>query len=525
MSDSEGDFSDELLELAGATEKKRKSRPSSSKSSSKRRKADAQPDSDGEEEYESEEDDANPYPLEGKFVDEADRHKLMELPEVEREEILSQRMEEMQRLQDKRNLDQMHRAQRGESDNVSKAAKRVHAVRGATKEKSRKLDELKAKRKAKGDKKRSRPDSPKRDRSSSPMDMEMSDDEDEDGQISRFEQDEEREQRLLDKYQPEEMPFGTLRDLERLRISRDSLCKQSKRTWFEEFAKGGWVRYLVGQDDEGMVYRICEIQGLGPPLPKPYKIDGEYFDQQLQLRHGKSVRLFTMERVSNSPFTDREFRRLKSSYDVDNVKMPYKLHLDKKLEHMRYLLEKRITESDINAMLARKQSLHPSKMSATMSTLERSKIMQELNLARKRHDMPEITRLEEKLKAFNEATEGFEAKKEVDPLALVNERNRLANLEAVRRAEAENAKRRFRDRKAALAASRSGTPSLLKSSNATPKDSPLLLPTSGLESHNAPTRSVSPLPAAAMGNGTTKPQKRTFESMLVNEVEVDLGDF
>lgn len=35
----------------------------------------AQPDSDGEEEYESEEDDANPYPLEGKFIDEADRHK------------------------------------------------------------------------------------------------------------------------------------------------------------------------------------------------------------------------------------------------------------------------------------------------------------------------------------------------------------------------------------------------------------------------------------------------------------------
>ena len=51
--------------------------------------------------------------------------RLMELPEVEREEILSQRMEEMQRLQDKRNLDQMHRAQRGESDNVSKAAKRA----------------------------------------------------------------------------------------------------------------------------------------------------------------------------------------------------------------------------------------------------------------------------------------------------------------------------------------------------------------------------------------------------------------
>ena len=50
--------------------------------------------------------------------------RLMDLSEVEREEILSQRMEEMQRLQDKRNLEQMHKAQRGDADSVSKAAKR-----------------------------------------------------------------------------------------------------------------------------------------------------------------------------------------------------------------------------------------------------------------------------------------------------------------------------------------------------------------------------------------------------------------
>jgi hypothetical protein len=39
MSDSDGDFSDELLELAGATEKKRKRREGSSRNEAKRRKA------------------------------------------------------------------------------------------------------------------------------------------------------------------------------------------------------------------------------------------------------------------------------------------------------------------------------------------------------------------------------------------------------------------------------------------------------------------------------------------------------
>lgn len=452
--------------------------------------------------------------------------RLMELPEVEREEILSQRMEEMQRLQDKRNLDQMHRAQRGESDNVSKAAKRVHAVRGATKEKSRKLDELKAKRRAKGEKKRARPDSPKRERSSSPMDMEMSDEDDEDGQISKLEQAEEREQRLLNKLQPDEDSLVAVEDLELCRITRDALCKHSKRTWFADYVKGGWVRYLIGHDEEGPVYRICEITGVGPATSKAYKIDNEYFDQQIELKHGKAVKIFTLERVSNAPFTEREFGRLSNSHVSDKLKLPYKRNIEKKVSQMHKLVEQQITESDITAMLAKKQTLQPTKISSAMSTLERSKIIQELNLARKRYDTVEIAKLEEKLKAFNETADMFAVKKEMDPLTLVNERNRLANNEGVRRAEAEHAKKKFRDRKAALAGSRPGTPSLLKSSNATPKDSPLLLPTTGLESHNATTRSVSPLPAAAMGNGATKaPQKRTFEAMLVNEVDVDLGDF
>ena len=93
------------------------------------------------------------------------------MPEIEREELLAQRQEELQRITDKRNLDQMLKAQKaGDGDSISKAAKRAsiiaissrrsdvfpgqHTIRGATKEKSRKLDELKAKRKAKDERKR-----------------------------------------------------------------------------------------------------------------------------------------------------------------------------------------------------------------------------------------------------------------------------------------------------------------------------------------------------------------------------------
>jgi len=48
------------------------------------------------------------------------------MPEIEREEVLAQRLEELQRITDKRNLDQMLKAQKdGDGDSVAKAAKRA----------------------------------------------------------------------------------------------------------------------------------------------------------------------------------------------------------------------------------------------------------------------------------------------------------------------------------------------------------------------------------------------------------------
>jgi len=49
----------------------------------------------------------------------------MQMSEIEREETISQRLEEKQRLKDKRMISQMVKEQRsGEGDSVSKAAKR-----------------------------------------------------------------------------------------------------------------------------------------------------------------------------------------------------------------------------------------------------------------------------------------------------------------------------------------------------------------------------------------------------------------
>lgn len=65
----------------------------------------------------------------------------------------------------------------------------------------------------------------------------MSEDEEEDGQISRFEEQEEKEKRLLNKVAPDDEPVS-LEDVNKCRLSRDQLAKSCIMPWFEDFVKG-----------------------------------------------------------------------------------------------------------------------------------------------------------------------------------------------------------------------------------------------------------------------------------------------
>jgi len=75
----------------------------------------------------------NPYPLEGKYKDEEDREKLLNMTEIEREQVLFARAEEMQRFKEKRDLaalldiqtkDQPRRSHREVNLRSEKAGKR-----------------------------------------------------------------------------------------------------------------------------------------------------------------------------------------------------------------------------------------------------------------------------------------------------------------------------------------------------------------------------------------------------------------
>ena len=191
-------------------------------------------------------------------------------------------------------------------------------------------------------------------------------------------------------------------------------------------------------------------------------------------------------------------------------------------------------------MLARKSQVSKSK-SATLLTMERSRLTQARTLAQRRMDFTEVAEIDKKLEELNANTElnsahGI-ASEEEDKLAKVNERNRKANLEAVRRAELAEAERKRKERKLAAlqgAEARSAAahdpsarlrtvPRMFKA--ATPTGSmpgtPVLTgtPVLGATAANVP-RQVSPLPSSALSGKAPTGGKAAFI-----DVDVDLGDF
>lgn len=201
---------------------------------------------------------------------------LLSLPEIKREEILAQRQDELQKIKDRKALDALLAAQQG--GDVSAAAKRalswssalifvspLHQVRTKLEVRPRRRRaNLTSSRRSVGRKVRRRrycsssvatrrltiaqtkASSPKRERSASPTDMEMSSEDEEDGQISKREQKEERESRLINKEKPsQEELISTMSQLEMLRLPRSQLAKYARMPWFEEYAKGEACSFLA----------------------------------------------------------------------------------------------------------------------------------------------------------------------------------------------------------------------------------------------------------------------------------------
>ncbi len=224
------------------------------------------------------EDEGDKYPLEGKFMNAADKEHIMSLPEINREELLADRAQEIERDRQNRALRQLLNAREADSKKQDKKRKagaadleehqrktsrqRTKLGGGRVGEANTGIDSLKRARAEKNDRQRRRDEDKERNR-----DRRNPRDESEQGRSdSEVEWDDHKAKKRSKSPDYKDAEPATLVDIERVRVGRSRFAKVCFYPGFDEAITDCFVRISVGIDkDTGSnIYRMAQIKSTYP---------------------------------------------------------------------------------------------------------------------------------------------------------------------------------------------------------------------------------------------------------------------
>ncbi|EAL87287.1 hypothetical protein KXW98_000921 [Aspergillus fumigatus] len=427
--------------------------------------------SDSEGASEDAEEDRPIFPYEKLYYSAKDKEEIMALPEIQREQILSERAQEV----DRRNQDLALRRllasrERDEARRVKKSKRKASVAdleegqRKSSRQKttlggrkvgeaSEAIEAYKRQREKKG----RRDELRRRDMAAgeaAPVKDEAPSDKDAEG-----ESEVEWDNRERSPSPPKDDPPADLRDIQRARVGRTNFAQVCFYPGFDEAISGCYARVNIGPNrDTGInEYRLCLIKRFTEG--RPYAMEspnGRSFvtNQYAVLAHGKAEREFPFIACSDSPFTEAEFNRYRQTMAVEDCKMATKSMLAKKVADINRLINHQFTKEELNEKLRKQGSLDNK-----MRTFKRLETEKQLKLARAAGDDEEVSRLEKELAelmgpklAFStQPSKPRKEKSDYERLAELNLRNQKLNTESVRRAQLEERKA---SRKAAAAVAR-----------------------------------------------------------------------
>jgi RNA polymerase-associated protein RTF1 len=205
-------------------------------------------------------DEDDKYPVDGKFTSEAERAEIMAMREVDRERILAERMDEVERQRQRRRLRQM--IEETERRNVKKkrsadTADLEDGQRKTSRQRTGKGTDsaLNILRKARAEKAK-RQENMARGRSYSPV-RHGSDHDGSDDDFGRA------RSRTPEKEQEKEIAPPDLKDFERVRLGRNEFAQVCSTPGFESAITGCYIRVAIGKHPDTGIdqYRMAAIKG------------------------------------------------------------------------------------------------------------------------------------------------------------------------------------------------------------------------------------------------------------------------
>ncbi|KAH8670969.1 hypothetical protein BX600DRAFT_234335 [Xylariales sp. PMI_506] len=421
-------------------------------------------------------DDEDKYPYEGMFESAQEKEDIMGMREVEREAIIFERGQEIERQRQSRLLRQLvsqgdrdkHKKRKANDADLEETQRKTSRQRtklGGTKvgETSAGIESLRRARAEKSDRQRRLAEDRARNKDK-PSGHGHSSPEHDDGD-SDVEWGGDR-RRKSKSHTPEikEIPLADLRDIERVRLGRSRFAQICFFPGLEGAITGCFARISIGPDpragDGVNQYRMALIKRFA--TGKPYameKSNGQSFvtDQYVVAAHGKAEREWPFIACSDGSFTDSEFNRYKATLQVEGLPFPKKPTLVAKIDDINNLRNRSWTDHELDEKLQRERALRNK-----YAPSERDRLAKSLEDAKARGDDDKITELQEQLDTMETPRLAWKTSltptkkpagsglSQQDRLAQLNIENRRRNAEAVRKAQLKE-KAKVRDMEARLA--------------------------------------------------------------------------
>ncbi|GLA22794.1 hypothetical protein AnigIFM63326_005272 [Aspergillus niger] len=417
------------------------------------------------------EDEGPIFPYEKLYYSAKDKEEIMAMPEIQREQLLSERAQQvdrhnqdlaLRRLLASREREEARKAKKNKRkasvanlDEGNRKSSRQKMTLGGRKvgETSDAIEAYKRQREQKGKRDELRRREPVKDHKARSRDDRISD-EDAEGESEVEWDDRERSPSP-----PKDDPPAELRDIQRTRVGRSNFAQVCFYPGFDDAISGCYARVTIGPNRETgqNEYRLCLIKKFSEG--KPYAMEGQngrsfVTNQYAVLAHGKAEREFPFVACSDSPFTEAEFNRYRQTMAVEDCKMATKSMVASKVTDINRLLNHKFTNEELNEKLRKQGSLD-----SKSKFFKRVEVEKQLKLAREAGDDAEMERLEAelasmatpKLAVSSHSKPRVDKPSEHERLAELNIRNQKLNYENVRRAQIEERKA---SRKAAAAVAR-----------------------------------------------------------------------
>ncbi|CAO3608019.1 unnamed protein product [Cunninghamella echinulata] len=327
------------------------------------------------------------------YKDEEDRKRLLALPEVERERILSEQSEERQRnlerlevcklLKDGRRDDTTRRSTRAKGTGTSQALSEL----------TRRREEKKSSRSSKRHSRRYSPSPDKKRRRRSSYDG-----------YSDYERSDEWPESEEEREVKTKKRVPTLEEMQSICFTRNMIEQWLYTPFFDDTAIGCFVRLYIGPDPQKKtpVYRLCQIVDIAS-WHKVYKIsEGVFSNRGLKVKYGKSEKVFPMDIISNQPVSQTEFSRLLKVLEHEHVRAPSMEHIERKSEDIKKAKAYVLNDKEVADMIQRKKQVQGQNVSIAM---ERAEVLARLKHAQGYSDEQEVQRLQQRLAELDQIIE------------------------------------------------------------------------------------------------------------------------